>query len=178
MFRRVPTRRLRAATLIALAALAVAAPSAHAHAAFLGATPPPGARVETAPAAITLRFTETLNRHLSDAHLVDAARGRRVPAVVPEQLPRLSAGPSSPSGNELSMGERTPAESGAEASGDVTTGSIGPDGGLVLWNVETGEGNDLSGGHKLDVVELALSRDGKTLVSLSGDRTLRTWDTA
>ena len=81
MFRRVPTRRLRAATLIALAALAVAAPSAHAHAAFLGATPPPGARVETAPAAITLRFTETLNRHLSDAHLVDAARGRRVPAV-------------------------------------------------------------------------------------------------
>ena len=78
MFRRVPTRRLRAAPLIALAALAIAAPSAHAHAAFLGATPPPGARVETGPAAITLRFTETLNRHLSNAHLVDVANGRQI----------------------------------------------------------------------------------------------------
>jgi copper transport protein len=81
MFRRAPNRRLRAAPLIALAALAIAAPSAHAHAAFLGATPPPGARVETAPAAVTLRFTETLNRRLSDAHLVNAASGRRVPGV-------------------------------------------------------------------------------------------------
>ena len=51
------------------------------HAAFLGATPAPGARVETAPAAITLRFTDTLNRRLSEAHLVDVRSGRRVPAA-------------------------------------------------------------------------------------------------
>ena len=80
MSRRALTRRLRAAPLIALAALAVAAPAAYGHAAFLGATPAPGARVEAAPTAITLRFTDTLNRRLSDAHLVDARSGRRVPA--------------------------------------------------------------------------------------------------
>ena len=81
MFRRAPIRRLRAAPLIALAALAVAAPAAHGHAAFLGATPAPGGRVETAPTTITLRFTDTLNRRLSEAHLVDVGSGRRVPAA-------------------------------------------------------------------------------------------------
>src|SRR5204862_400741 len=81
MFRRAPIRRLRAAPLIALAALAVAAPAAHGHAAFLGATPAPGGRVETAPTTITLRFTDTLNRRLSEAHLVDVGSDRRVPAA-------------------------------------------------------------------------------------------------
>ncbi|HYS19992.1 MAG TPA: copper resistance protein CopC, partial [Gemmatimonadales bacterium] len=65
MSRRALPRRLRAAPLIALAALAVAAPAAFGHAAFLGATPAPGARVETAPTAISLRFTDRLNRRLS-----------------------------------------------------------------------------------------------------------------
>jgi copper transport protein len=80
MSRRALPRRLRAAPLIALAALAVAAPAAYGHAAFLGATPAPGARVESAPTAISLRFTDTLNRRLSDVHLVDARSGRRIPA--------------------------------------------------------------------------------------------------
>src|ERR1700704_6846303 len=79
MSRRALTRRLSAASLIALAALALAASTANGHAAFLGATPAPGARVESAPAAITLRFSDTLNRRLSEAHVVDARSGRRVP---------------------------------------------------------------------------------------------------
>src|SRR5438876_5751019 len=80
MSRRAPIRRLRAAPPIALAALALTEPAAFGHAAFLGATPAPGARVETAPAAITLRFTDTLNRRLSNVRLVDVRSGRRVPA--------------------------------------------------------------------------------------------------
>src|SRR3981081_1798463 len=80
MSRRALTRRLRAASLIALAALALAASTAYGHAAFLGATPAPGARVESAPDAITLRFTDTLNRRLSNADVIDVRSGRRVPA--------------------------------------------------------------------------------------------------
>src|SRR5258708_35297367 len=80
MSRRALTRRLSAASVIALAALALAASPANGHAAFLGATPAPGARVEAAPAAITLRFTDTLNRRLSNAHVVAVRSGRRVPA--------------------------------------------------------------------------------------------------
>jgi len=51
------------------------------------------------------------------------------------------------------------------------------DHGLVrLWNVDTGEGNDLSGGHFAEITQLCLSKDGKSLVSSSTDRTVRTWD--
>jgi copper transport protein len=81
MSRRALTRRLSAASLIALAALALGASTAYGHAAFLGATPAPGARVEAAPAAITLRFTDTLNHRLSNAHVFDVRSGRRVPAA-------------------------------------------------------------------------------------------------
>src|SRR5437868_15391750 len=85
-------RRLRVAPLIALAALALAAAPAYGHAAFVGATPSPGARVQTAPATVTLRFTDTLNRRLSSAHLVAARSGRRV-ATIPR--------PSGPAGLAL-----------------------------------------------------------------------------
>ena len=81
MPRRVSIRRLRAAPLIALAALAIAAPAANGHAAFLGATPGPGARVASTPATIALRFTDTLNLRLSSVHLVDVRSGRRVAAA-------------------------------------------------------------------------------------------------
>src|SRR5436305_10979190 len=81
MSRRPPICRPCAVSVPALAALALAAAPAYGHAAFLGATPSPGARVDTAPATITLRFTDTLNRRLSSAHLVAARSGRRVAAA-------------------------------------------------------------------------------------------------
>jgi copper transport protein len=81
MPRRAPLSRLGAASLIALAALALAAAPAYGHAAFLGATPAPGARVQAAPPTITLRFTDALNRRLSSARLLRARSGRAVAAV-------------------------------------------------------------------------------------------------
>ncbi|MCA1656467.1 MAG: copper resistance protein CopC, partial [Actinobacteria bacterium] len=74
-----PARAL-AALLAAAAVLAVAAPSAGAHAAFLGSSPAPGERVGTPPAAVTLRFTEEPDRRLSSVRLLDARSGRRLPA--------------------------------------------------------------------------------------------------
>jgi copper transport protein len=64
----------------ALALLAAAAPGAGAHAALLGATPAPAARVQAPPAAVTLRFTEPLNPRLSGARLLAASGGRKVHA--------------------------------------------------------------------------------------------------
>lgn len=66
----------------ALAALALTAPAAYAHADFLGATPAPGARVEAAPKAVTLDFSESLNRQLSEVKIVAAGTGKRVRAAV------------------------------------------------------------------------------------------------
>jgi copper transport protein len=75
MTRRVPL----AAPALALAVLALAPPAAFGHAAFVGATPPPGGRVDTAPERIVLRFSEPLNRELTEATL-RAADGRRIAA--------------------------------------------------------------------------------------------------
>ena len=75
MTRRVPL----AAPALALAVLALGAPAAFGHAAFVGATPSPGGRVETAPDRIVLRFSEPLNRELTEATL-RAADGRRIAA--------------------------------------------------------------------------------------------------
>ncbi len=82
MCRRAVATRALAMLPVALALLGgLAASDAGAHAAFLGASPPPGARVEATPAEVTLRFTESLNRRLSGAEImtVSGAR-RRVPA--------------------------------------------------------------------------------------------------
>ena len=65
MTRRVPLPSLA----LALALLALAAPAAFGHAAFEGASPAPGERVESAPRRIVLTFSEPLNRRLSEATL-------------------------------------------------------------------------------------------------------------
>lgn len=67
--------------VVAVLLLACSAPAALAHAAFLGSTPGPGARVERSPAEITMRFTEPLNRGLSNAKVVAVASGKRVDAA-------------------------------------------------------------------------------------------------
>ncbi|MDX6670985.1 MAG: copper transport protein [Solirubrobacteraceae bacterium] len=78
---------MRAARRLALAALCAAglsgalAPAAFGHAAFAGASPPPGQRVEDSPARVVLSFTEPLRRELSEATLADAA-GQRAPAAM------------------------------------------------------------------------------------------------
>lgn len=73
-------RLLTTAVAMSFAVLAVAASTAHAHADFLGAAPSPGARVERSPNAVVLEFTESLNRRLSDARIVDARSGKRIAA--------------------------------------------------------------------------------------------------
>jgi WD40 repeat protein len=45
-----------------------------------------------------------------------------------------------------------------------------------LWNVETGKGNDLSGGHLGEVSGVVVAADGKTALTLGTDRTVRQWD--
>jgi copper transport protein len=78
---RIATAPLAAAGVV-LAVVAVAPPAAFGHAAFVGADPEPGARLESAPGRIVLTFTEPLNRRLSRVSLVPASGGERVPASV------------------------------------------------------------------------------------------------
>ena len=83
MSRRALAARAVATLSAVLVLLGASAPAAGAHAAFLGAGPAPGARVEAAPATVTLRFTEALNARLSGATLEAAGGGGgRVPAAV------------------------------------------------------------------------------------------------
>ena len=72
------SRRLAAAFVMAAGIGAVGAPSAYSHAAFVGAEPQAGARLETSPRQVTLSFTEPLNERLSRVELRTAA-GERVP---------------------------------------------------------------------------------------------------
>jgi copper transport protein len=67
-----------AALLFALAAMAVEAAPASAHAAFLESTPAPGQRVQRSPREITLEFTEALNRRLSRATITDLRTSRKI----------------------------------------------------------------------------------------------------
>ena len=69
--------------LAAVAGAALAVPqAAWAHAAFVGASPEPGARTEVAPAEVALSFTEPLNRRLTSVKLVAVASGKRVAATM------------------------------------------------------------------------------------------------
>src|SRR6266540_283573 len=70
--------RLIVAVLLFLALFATRAPSAFAHAAFLGSTPEAGSRLRSSPPRILLRFTEPLNQALTKATLVDVETGKRV----------------------------------------------------------------------------------------------------
>jgi WD40 repeat protein len=47
-----------------------------------------------------------------------------------------------------------------------------------LWNAESGKGNDLSGGHLGEVSGVVVAADGKTVLTLGTDRTVRQWDVA
>lgn len=75
-------RRVLLGGAVALVLFAVQAPSALAHAALLESVPSPGARVEASPSAVTLSFTEPLNRKLTTVVLSDAATGRVLRARV------------------------------------------------------------------------------------------------
>ncbi len=79
MSRRPPLLRHASSALVAgVLVLLSGAPSAFAHAAFLGSDPQPGARLQTSPKSITLQFTEPLNRTLAKAKIVRAG-GATVP---------------------------------------------------------------------------------------------------
>ena len=80
-----PLRRLAARTAAALlpvAAVALFAPAAFGHAAFLESQPAAGARIEESPRQITLQFSEPLIPKLTRASLIQVAGGRRLPASV------------------------------------------------------------------------------------------------
>ena len=47
-----------------------------------------------------------------------------------------------------------------------------------LWNIETGKGNDVSGGHRAEVQNLLVAPDGKSVFSAGADATIRKWDLA
>jgi len=66
---------------LALIGLLVLPAVASGHALLISSSPPPGAGIGAAPAAITATFSEPLNRTLSTMTLTDA-RGRTVPATV------------------------------------------------------------------------------------------------
>lgn len=69
---------------LGLAASATFPPTAAGHAAFLEADPGAGERLRSGPAQITLEFTEPLDRSLSEATLVNAESGERVPSTLVE----------------------------------------------------------------------------------------------
>ncbi|MGH2953314.1 MAG: copper resistance CopC/CopD family protein, partial [Solirubrobacterales bacterium] len=78
-----PTQSLaRLGRAFALAVLAAAALPAFAaaHAGFVESEPVPGTELQAGPGQITLTFTEPLNRGLTEATLVDAQTGERIPA--------------------------------------------------------------------------------------------------
>jgi copper transport protein len=78
---RTTCRRLAApAVILTLAAIAPSA--AQGHAAFRDSGPEPGARLQSAPAQITLVFTEPLNHALTTAWIVGARSGRRLAAAL------------------------------------------------------------------------------------------------
>lgn len=70
--------------------------AAAAHSAFLSAEPAPGSRVEKSPAAITLSFTEPLNRHLSRASIAAIDGGGKVAATMERDGRRLVLRPRAP----------------------------------------------------------------------------------
>lgn len=85
--RRACSYRTARAAVRALAGLAplllllvISVPSASAHAAFVESTPPAGARLESAPPVITLRYTEPLVERLTKVTLRDVRSGREVSA--------------------------------------------------------------------------------------------------
>jgi copper transport protein len=87
-------RHWAGATLVLiLLLLGPLASRASAHAAFLNSQPEPGARLPAGPAQIGLTFTETLNRDLSSATLLDAHSGQKIPASVLEHGSRLIVRP-------------------------------------------------------------------------------------
>lgn len=69
-----------------LLALTFAAPGdAFAHAAFVGATPTPGARTEASPRQVTLTFTEPVNGRLTSVELESVASGAKVATTLSTQ---------------------------------------------------------------------------------------------
>ena len=74
--------RRRITPLLAVLGLAVLPASASGHAAFAGATPAPGARVDVAPRAVALTFSEPLNHALTTATLTRGRGQTRVPAAL------------------------------------------------------------------------------------------------
>jgi len=95
-------RRAFAPAFVAVVLLAIAAPPALAHSAFLGSVPEPGTRLGTSPRAVALTFTEPLNERLSKATLVRVAGGQAVPGVV-----------SHASGKRLALTASVPLQRGA-----------------------------------------------------------------
>jgi WD40 repeat protein/energy-coupling factor transporter ATP-binding protein EcfA2 len=55
----------------------------------------------------------------------------------------------------------------------IATAGLGP---ILLWNAETGERLGMLAGHDGQVLSLAFSPDGETLVSSGSDKTLRFWN--
>jgi copper transport protein len=87
----------RGAPLLAALAIAVLnAPPAFGHAAFTGSTPAPGERVESSPDRIVMRFTEALNRRLTDATLRPVKGGDPVAAALAVSGTTVTLTPSAP----------------------------------------------------------------------------------
>jgi copper transport protein len=72
--------RISLVSLLCAFLAALTAPDALGHAAFVGAEPAAGTRVESSPQRIALRFTEPLNRGLTEISLVDVRSGERLKA--------------------------------------------------------------------------------------------------
>lgn len=85
---------LRRLFIAIFVALLVWAPPAFGHAAFLGAQPEPGTRLEASPYQVTLSYTEPLNERLSRATLVSVDDGKEMEATTEATAKRLVLRPN------------------------------------------------------------------------------------
>ena len=127
---------------------------------------------------------------LTEAKLVHTLEGHRGwvegVAITPDGKQALSVGRDDllirwdlGDGKEASRSEHTGLHSAVVCPADGAHAySAGSDGAVVRWSLETGDETGELAGHEKAVTALALSPDGKTLVSASADTTLLVWDVA
>ncbi len=130
--------------------------------------------LETSPAGMRASLLRALCGHRSWVSTVAFAAGGR--EVVSGGLDRYVLRWDVESGKVLAEMEGRSAVYAVRVSPDEVSAYSGDDGGVICWDLPSGKrGRDLKG-HQQAVYGLAVSSDGKHIVTGSGDSTLLVWN--